>query len=37
MKIAMLGLGKMGGNMTARLIRNGISVENIVKTAEEIL
>ena len=26
MKIAMLGLGKMGGNMTARLIRNGISV-----------
>jgi len=26
MKIAMLGLGKMGGNMSARLIRNGISV-----------
>jgi 6-phosphogluconate dehydrogenase len=26
MKIAMLGLGKMGGNMAARLIRNGISV-----------
>ena len=26
MKLAMIGLGKMGGNMTARLIRNGISV-----------
>ena len=26
MKIAMLGLGKMGGNMAARLIRNGVSV-----------
>jgi 6-phosphogluconate dehydrogenase len=26
MKIAMLGLGKMGGNMAARLIRNGHSV-----------
>lgn len=26
MKIAMLGLGKMGGNMATRLIRNGISV-----------
>jgi 6-phosphogluconate dehydrogenase len=26
MKISMLGLGKMGGNMSARLIRNGISV-----------
>lgn len=26
MKIAMLGLGKMGGNMTTRLIRNGVSV-----------
>jgi len=26
MKIAMLGLGKMGGNMSARLIRNGVSV-----------
>ena len=26
MKIAMLGLGKMGGNMSARLIRSGISV-----------
>ena len=26
MKIAMIGLGKMGGNMAARLIRNGHSV-----------
>jgi len=26
MKLAMIGLGKMGGNMSARLIRNGISV-----------
>ena len=26
MKIAMLGLGKMGGNMAARMVRNGISV-----------
>jgi 6-phosphogluconate dehydrogenase len=26
MKLAMIGLGKMGGNMAARLIRNGISV-----------
>ena len=26
MKIAMLGLGKMGGNMAARLVRNGVSV-----------
>ena len=26
MKIAMLGLGKMGGNMSARLIRNGVTV-----------
>ena len=26
MKIAMLGLGKMGGNMATRLIRNGINV-----------
>ena len=26
MKIAMLGLGKMGGNMAARLIRNGHSI-----------
>jgi 6-phosphogluconate dehydrogenase len=24
MKIAMLGLGKMGGNMATRLIRNGV-------------
>ena len=26
MKIAMLGLGKMGGNMAARLVRKGVSV-----------
>lgn len=26
MKIAMLGLGKMGGNMATRLVRNGVSV-----------
>ena len=42
MKIAMLGLGKMGGNMATRLIRNGISVvgydtskETISKLAQE--
>ena len=41
MKIAMLGLGKMGGNMSARLIRNGVSVvgydnsQAVVKELEE--
>ncbi len=41
MKIAMLGLGKMGGNMSARLIRNGVSVvgydnsQEVVKELEE--
>ena len=41
MKIAMLGLGKMGGNMSARLIRNGVSVVGydnshaVVKELEE--
>ena len=41
MKIAMLGLGKMGGNMAARLVRKGVSVvgydnnQTIVKELEE--
>ena len=41
MKIAMIGLGKMGGNMAARLVRNGISVvgydnnQMLVKQLEE--
>ncbi|MFZ3087267.1 MAG: NAD(P)-binding domain-containing protein, partial [Methylotenera sp.] len=26
MKIAMIGLGKMGGNMASRLLRNNIEV-----------
>ena len=36
MKIAMLGLGKMGGNMSARLIRNGISVVGYDNHADTI-
>ena len=36
MKIAMLGLGKMGGNMATRLIRNGISVVGY-DTSKEII
>ena len=41
MKIAMLGLGKMGGNMAARLVRKGVSVvgydnnQTIVKELSE--
>mgnify|MGYP001308633004 FL=1 len=41
MKIAMLGLGKMGGNMAARLVRKGVSVvgydnnQTIVKDLSE--
>jgi|TARA_B110000003_G_scaffold47954_2_gene46429 6-phosphogluconate dehydrogenase len=40
MKIAMLGLGKMGGNMSARLIRNGVSVvgyDNNQSLVEELV
>ena len=36
MKIAMLGLGKMGGNMATRLIRNGISVVGYDTSKETI-
>ncbi len=36
MKIAMLGLGKMGGNMAARLIRNGHEVVGY-DTSQEVI
>ena len=36
MKIAMLGLGKIGGNMATRLIRNGISVVGYDTSKETI-
>lgn len=36
MKIAMVGLGKMGGNMTTRLLRSGISVVGYDRSAEVI-
>ncbi len=36
MKIAMVGLGKMGGNMTTRLLRAGISVVGYDRSAEVI-
>jgi 6-phosphogluconate dehydrogenase len=36
MKIAMLGLGKMGGNMATRLIRNGINVVGFDMSSEMV-
>lgn len=36
MKIAMLGLGKMGGNMATRLIRNGINVVGFDMSSEVV-
>ena len=36
MKIAMLGLGKMGGNMATRLIRNGHEVVGY-DTSQEVV
>jgi len=35
MKLGMVGLGRMGGNMTERLRRNGHTVETYARTAPE--
>ena len=32
MKLAMIGLGKMGGNMATRLLRNGVKVVGYDRT-----
>lgn len=36
MKIAMIGLGKMGGNMTTRLLRSGIEVVGYDRSVEVV-
>ena len=36
MKVAMIGLGKMGGNMTARLLRSGIEVIGYDRSVEVV-
>jgi 6-phosphogluconate dehydrogenase len=36
MKLAMIGLGKMGGNMTTRLLRSGISVVGYDRSVEVV-
>ena len=36
MKLAMVGLGKMGGNMTTRLLRHGIEVVGYDRSADAV-
>jgi 6-phosphogluconate dehydrogenase len=36
MKLAMIGLGKMGGNMTTRLLRSGIEVVGYDRSVEVV-
>ena len=36
MKLAMIGLGKMGGNMTTRLLRHGIEVVGYDRSADAV-
>ena len=36
MKLAMIGLGKMGGNMATRLVQKGISVVGFDRSAEVV-
>ena len=36
MKLAMIGLGKMGGNMATRLVQKGISVVGFDRSTEVV-